>query len=129
MRLAALVTVLLVCAPAFAQAPPKGPAKDAPPPEGFYRGIPNAYDLLARPVVTGSITMINGRRIVPDCPLLSEMSDKDKALRLADAERGRRLVQRSPGMLEPGEFSLYYDAEGKPALCEIQTEDRPAGRN
>jgi hypothetical protein len=128
MRFAALVTVLFAAAPAFAQTP-QAPAKDAPPPEGFYRDIPNLYDLLARPEVVGSITMIDGRRIVPTCPLLSETSDGDKALRRSDAERGRRLVQRSPGTLEPGAFSLYRDAEGKPALCSVPKQDLPAGGN
>ncbi len=48
------------------------------------------HDLLARPEVAGSITMIDGQRLVPKCPLLSEMTDDDKALRRADAERGRQ---------------------------------------
>lgn len=131
MRIAVLALALFAAAPAFAQTPPRAPqppAKNEPPPEGFYRDVPNLYDLLARPEVVGSITMIDGKRILPKCPLLSEMSDEDKALRRADAERGRRLVQRSPGILEPGVFSLYRDADGKPALCSVREEDLP-GRN
>lgn len=43
MRFAAVV-LLAFAAPAFAQEAPA----NSPPPEGFYRDIPNAYDLLMR---------------------------------------------------------------------------------
>lgn len=46
----AFAAAALLAAPAIAQrvvpAPPPTPA--APPPEGFYKDIPNAYDLLER---------------------------------------------------------------------------------
>jgi hypothetical protein len=112
MRFAALVTVLLMSAPAFAQTP-QTPAKDAPPPEGFYRDVPNAYDLLLRPQAYNPLTMINGRRILPECPKSSTLSDTDKAIRRAHSADGTE--------------SLYQNADGDLKLCAIAKSDMAKG--
>jgi hypothetical protein len=100
MRLAAALVFALLSAPAFAQeakerdhlAAPMG----APPPEGFYRGIPNAYDLLAR------LQPVEPMQIVEPCVLrtLPDMSREDlklaekafnKCMREWEKQRGGRL--------------------------------------
>lgn len=54
MRFAARLILAVCAAPGIAQQafdPTRLAAqKQTPPPEGFYRGIPNAYDLAARPL-------------------------------------------------------------------------------
>jgi hypothetical protein len=71
-----LAAAALLAAPAVAQrvlpAPNAPPADQAPPPEGFYKDIPNMYDLLARPVPLGSLTLVNSRRICP-----ANLTDKE----------------------------------------------------
>jgi hypothetical protein len=110
MRFAALVTVLLVAAPAFAQTP-KAAAKDDPPPEGFYRDIPNAYDLLARLETAQPVTLIFGQRILPKCPAFSEMTDAEK------------IIVRRP--LGSAEFYQYRNAEGKQTACVVPQNKLP----
>jgi hypothetical protein len=72
MRLAATVLFALAATPAFGQAPreearpivpPAGRTVHQPPPEGFYRNIDGAYDLLFRPYVSSDIQLVNGRRL------------------------------------------------------------------
>jgi hypothetical protein len=90
MRLAIiLAAAAFVAAPAVAQrivpAPVEPAVKDAPP-EGFYKDIPNMYDLLARPQALSSITLINGRRVCPAIP--TDLTDKQrKALAPCRTER------------------------------------------
>jgi hypothetical protein len=78
MRLAiVLAAAALLAAPALAQE-----ASKAPPPEGFYKNIPNAYDLLLRPQVMNDfiqareLQLMEGRRICPDLP--ANPTDKER---------------------------------------------------
>jgi hypothetical protein len=80
MRLAIILTAAaLVAAPAIAQRVVPAPdtlPDQAPPPEGFYKDIPNMYDLLARPVPLGNLTLVNGRRICPATP--TDLTDEQR---------------------------------------------------
>jgi hypothetical protein len=73
MRSAAIALLIAIAAPAFAQAPreeyrpiapPAGRAAHEPPPEGFYRNIDGAYDLLFRPYVSSNIQKVDERRLL-----------------------------------------------------------------
>jgi hypothetical protein len=108
MRFAALVTVVLAAAPAFAQTP-QAPAKDAPPPEGFYRDVPNAYDLLLRMQAYNNAALISGRRIMPECPKAFVLTDAEKAIRRSHLSNGTE--------------SLYKNADGDLKLCVVTQND------
>jgi hypothetical protein len=54
MKLTALVLASVLAAPAFAQ---EARIPHAPPPEGFYRNISGAYDLLFRPYASSDIQL------------------------------------------------------------------------
>jgi len=113
-----LAAAALLAAPAVAQravpAPVVPRADQAPPPEGFYKDIPDLYDLLARPVPLGSIMMVNGQRTLPKCPAPAELTDADKVIRHAHLEHG---VQ-----------SLYKNSDGDLRLCVVAKGDLPKGR-
>lgn len=75
MRLATIAFATLLATPAFAQ---EARVPHAPPPEGFYRNIDGAYDLLFRPYAysdirlakaPGSLQLQNGRAapLPPPC--------------------------------------------------------------
>jgi hypothetical protein len=61
MRFVAAALVALVAAPALAQ---EVRVPHAPPPEGFYRNINGAYDLLFRPYVSSDIQLVDERRLL-----------------------------------------------------------------
>jgi hypothetical protein len=83
-----LAAAVCLAAPAFAQrvipAPVVPPTDQAPPPEGFYKDIPNMYDLLARPEALSNFSMardlrpLEGRRICPAVPGLTDAQRKTR---------------------------------------------------
>ena len=91
MRLAAVFILALAAAPAFAQQAPQRdidpefavPApgqlgRETPPPEGFYRDIPNAYDLLLRPRALADLSRIQDV-CSPPSPELKDDEAKEAA--------------------------------------------------
>jgi hypothetical protein len=80
-----LAAAALLAAPAFAQrAVPADVMPDQPaPPEGFYKNIPNMYDLLARPVPLGELTLVGERKLTNTlraCAYLPENpTDRERA--------------------------------------------------
>ena len=59
MRLTVVALAAVLTAPAFPQAAPQ-----RTPPEGFYRNIDGAYDLLFRPSAYSDIQLVKSRRLV-----------------------------------------------------------------
>ena len=59
MRLAVIALATLLAAPAVAQ---EARVAHAPPPEGFYRNIDGAYDLLFRPYAYSDVQLVNAPR-------------------------------------------------------------------
>jgi hypothetical protein len=121
MKLAALFAVVLVAAPAFAQRAQQTP--NTPPPEGFYNGIPNAYDLLARPEALSNVNRI--ARPFPDCP--ANLDGADTAVVLADpGNADRPSVTEFARSLVPGKLVVFRTPDGKPMLCRFVSGDAPA---
>jgi hypothetical protein len=71
MRLSAIILATILTGPAFAQ---EARAPQAPPPEGFYRNIDGAYDLLFRPYVYSDIQLARAPRLDQ---LLAQQSQPD----------------------------------------------------
>ena len=73
MRLSVICVAAVLATPSFAQAPreearpvapPAERATHQPPPEGFYRNINGAYDLLFRPYASSDIQLVDERRLL-----------------------------------------------------------------
>jgi hypothetical protein len=107
-----LAAAALLAAPAFAQrvvpAPVVPPADQTPPPEGFYKDIPNMYDLLARPQVLSNFSrarelrLLNGFRL---CAYLPENpTDKERAAqRACSAPAVNEFLRSLPPLQRPKE--------------------------
>ena len=94
-----LAAAAFLVAPAFAQRvvpAPTAPADQSPPPEGFYKDIPNMYDLLARPMAMDNMMLVNGQRTMPECPRASALTDEHKAMRRAHLANGIQSLYETP---------------------------------
>jgi hypothetical protein len=60
MRLTAIALSTMLAAPAFAQ---EARVPQTPPPEGFYRNISGAYDLLFRPYTYSDVQLVKAPRL------------------------------------------------------------------
>jgi hypothetical protein len=139
MRFVAAALIALVAAPAVAQ---EVRATRAPPPEGFYRNINGAYDLLFRPYVSSDIQLVRvprqpqlpGKSAVPgtsidwtrpvigvDAPLPATKQDEPVPVEVLD----ERYIEASPSARE------FMESLSKPAPppCEpAPTANAPAAK-
>jgi hypothetical protein len=107
-----LAAAALLAAPAFAQrvvpAPVVPPADQAPPPEGYYKDIPNMYDLLARPQALDNFSLARELRLLNGlrrCAYLPEnATDRERvAQRDCSAPSINEFIRSLPAPTRPKE--------------------------